>query len=146
MLHCCGRGKNNRFFVSKDVPSQSVFRLQDRRYWQKRLDKVKEDHTASLPPPLFGSKRSINAPQYHWMALKWKSYLEDSLKFKSSTWFSTTTHALDSHGARPVIHNSLFLNVFDLKAVENFLLELKGRGGTACVSLLYCQYSKASAT
>ncbi len=62
------------------------------------------------------------------MALKWKSYLDDSLKFMSSSWFSTTTYVVDIRGAGSVFHYFLFLSVFDifdLNVVENFLLEPK---------------------
>ncbi len=35
----------------------------------------------------------------------------------------------DIHDAGPIFYYSLFLNVFDLNAVENFLVEPKERGG-----------------
>jgi hypothetical protein len=71
------------------------------------------------------------------MSLKWERFSDESLKFKKSRRNCTAEYALSGL----VFCYSLVLNVFDLNAEENFLLEPKGRREEACVGLSYGQFS-----
>jgi hypothetical protein len=56
-----------------------------------------------LPPRPFGSKRIINSLKACKMALKWETFPDESIKYKLSSRYGTTTYALDIHVSRPCL-------------------------------------------
>jgi hypothetical protein len=64
--------------------------------------------THDTSPPL--APRDDIAPKGRQMLLKWKSFADESIKFKKSNWVVTTTNALDIHVAKPcLVHAGILL-------------------------------------
>ncbi len=114
--------------------------------WLEYLNSKRDPHCP--PPPPFGSKRNINAPQESQILLKWESFLDESFQFMymQSSWYSTTKYGLDSqdfHGANVDqaqlirVGNLLFsITQCDFSAEIFFLIQ--GDKCKAGVGLFYC--------
>jgi hypothetical protein len=68
------------------------------------------------------------------MSLKWKCFLDESIKCKKSIRYGATTYVMDVHEDGPcliraVFYYSLFLNVFYVLAREFFSWSQRDRGG-----------------